>query len=810
MNRHWVTLEYPHILARLAEHTDFSGGRERALALEPAPEIHEARDSLALTGEARELLLARPDFALGGVHDIRPQARQAEHGVTLHPPELLRVRDTLQGAARTRRLLTRLEAQFPRLADIAWRIVLAPDLVDAIARVFNDRGEVRDDASPTLARIRRELRITQSRVQDRLQRMLTSPQVAPYLQEALITRREGRFVLPVQADFKRHVRGIVHDRSGSGATLFIEPTDVVDMNNTLRELTLAEEDEILRLLQMLTAQIGDLAPEIVASLDALVELDLVFAKARYAVALDASAPELLPLPEQPPQLAEGDRDQTNFHPGTVVRLLEARHPLLDPETVVPVNVDLDDQTHMLVLTGPNTGGKTVTLKTVGLLTLMARAGMHLPVAPGSQLSCFEAVYADIGDEQSIEQSLSTFSSHLNNIVAFLKTVDHRALVLLDELGAGTDPAEGAALARALLEAFRERRSTVLVATHYPDLKLYAHATPGARNASMEFDVETLAPTYRLTIGLPGRSNAFAIAHRLGLPPEIVKHAQGMLSGEALRAEDMLDDLHNLRLQRVRARDQARQAQRDAEDRAAQLRDRLAGIEHERRELLAQAEAQGREVVAALQDEVRALRDRLLAAPGQIAAPEVDAVADAAAALEVRVPQPEPLIAADEIAAPEPAPEPTGVLAEGSTVRIPSLGVEGTVLALEGDEAVIQAGAMRTRLPLEDVELLRARPASKPPPTTLSVAAAPRPSPGVEIDLRGQTAAEALANLDAYLDDAAMAALPWVRIIHGKGTGKLRHEVRHFLATHPLVPMYESASEKEGGSGVTVAKLVTTR
>lgn len=804
MNRHWATLEYPQILARLAEYADFSGGRELALALEPAPEIHEARDRLALTGEARALLLARPDFALGGVYDIRRLAAQAEHGVTLQPSDLLRVRDTLQGAARVRRILSRLETQFSRLADIAWRIVLAPDLVEAIARVLNDRGEVRDNASPTLARIRRELHTTQSRIQERLQRMLGSPQVAPYLQEALITRREGRFVLPVQADFKRHIRGIVHDRSGSGATLFIEPADVVELNNTLRELSLAEQDEIIRLLQMLTAQVGDLAPEISASLDALAELDLIFAKARYAESLRASAPELLPLPETPPAVTA---DTDNQHPGTVVRLLGARHPLLQPETVVPVDVDLDEQAHVLVLTGPNTGGKTVSLKTVGLLTLMARAGMHLPVDPGSQLSCFEAVYADIGDEQSIEQSLSTFSGHLTNIIAFLKEVNHRALVLLDELGAGTDPAEGAALAHALLEAFRTRRCTVFVATHYPELKLYAHATPGVRNASMEFDVETLSPTYRLTIGLPGRSNAFAIAHRLGMPPAIIVQAQGLVSGESLNVEALLNDLHTLREQRSVARDAARQSQQEAEARAAELRERLAGIEAERRKILAAAEAQGQTAIAALQAEIRELRQQartLASAPRSAAA--LAEVVETAAALEAPQLAPEPFV---EEAGLVPEPLSDGVLQVGATVRLATLGVEAIVLALEGDIVVVQAGALRTRLPTAEVVLLRYPEAPRPVSKSVNLPAR-HPSPGLEIDLRGQTAAEALAHLDTYLDDAAMAALPWVRIIHGKGTGKLRQEVQRFLDTHPLVSAYESATEKEGGGGVTVAKLVTTR
>jgi len=626
--------------------------------------------------------------------------------------------------------------------------------------------------------------------------------VIPYLQDALITRREGRFVIPVQADFKGQIHGIVHDRSASGATLFMEPTQVVELNNTLRELRLAEEDEVRALLRALTARVASSADEIVASLDALAELDLTLAKARYALATNATEPQLLPIPDIPPQ-RKGD----NAHPGTVVRFKGARHPLLNPETVVPVDVELDEETHVLVITGPNTGGKTVSLKTVGLMTLMAQAGLFIPADPGSVLSCFEMVVADIGDEQSIEQSLSTFSSHLTNIITFLNDVDHRALVLLDELGAGTDPAEGAALARALLDAFRARRCTVFVATHYPELKLYAHNTPGVRNASMEFDVETLAPTYHLTIGLPGRSNAFAIARRLGLPEHIVKRAQGMLTGEELRAEDMLDDLHNLRLQQVEARDEARKAHREADALTSELRDRLVNIEEERRAVLHRAEAAAEEELEALREEVRALRNKMLSAPLRDAQQVLEEIEAETETLKVEVSEPEPLLS-DLAAAPEALPD--DEIREGDTVRLISLNVKGTILTLEGQTAVIQAGALRTRVPLENVELLYHQRTSEPVSEGVSSSSGLRaPSPGIQIDLRGQTVDEALVRLDSYLDNAAMAALPWVRIVHGKGTGKLRQEVRRFIQGHPLVTSYESAPKNEGGEGATIAHLVVT-
>jgi DNA mismatch repair protein MutS2 len=817
MNRHWVKLEYPEILRRLAAHADFSGGEALARALTPSFDVNEAGDLLRVTTEARAFAKARPDFALGGVSDIRSQADRALHGVVLQPSEFLEVRNTLLGAERIHRALTTLEAQFPGLADIAWRISPLPALSDAIVRVLDDRGEVRDSASPELARIRRELRVNQDRIQDKLRRMVASSEVAPYLQEALITRREGRFVIPVQADFKGHIQGIVHDRSSSGATLFIEPTAVVDLNNTLRELRLAEEQEVLRLLRALTAQVGRVADEIHHTLDALSEVDLVMAKARYAESLLATSPVLIPVPRTPPDPATADSEvgaitevtpiEDNLYAGTVVRLLGARHPLIDPASVVPVNIDISEKTHVVVITGPNTGGKTVTLKTAGLLTLMALSGMHIPVDAGSELSVFSEVYADIGDEQSIEQSLSTFSSHLTNILSFLNQADHRALVLIDELGAGTDPAEGAALARALLEAFRQRRCTTFVATHYPELKLYAHNTAGVRNASMEFDVETLAPTFRLTIGLPGRSNAFAIAQRLGMPQEIIKQAQGMISGEELRAEDMLSDLHNLRIQEARARDEARAQRQEAATLRQELRKRLEGIERERQEILRRAESTAEAELEALREELRALRSRVTLTPVASAGAALDEAQEMLAEIETTITRPELLVG--DLSKESGLEDEDREIREGDTVRLLSVGIEGTVLEVDENEMTIQAGAMRTRVSRQGVELVRHADAPRPRSAGISVPRRPA-SPGIQVDLRGQTAEEALYELDRYLEQAAMAALPWVRIVHGKGTGKLRREVRRFIGDHPLVASYEEAPLNEGGDGATVVHLMTSR
>jgi len=790
--KHLETLEWPKVLARLASHTSFSAGAELARALRPTADLKEARERLGMTSEARVLLEAQPGITLGGAHDIRPLTVAAERGSVLTPGELLDVRDTLIAARSLHRTLSRLEDQLPLLAACARRIPPCPEVVDEINRCLDERGSVRDDASAELARVRREERIANERIHERLQRILRSPQNAVLLQEAIITQREGRYVIPVKADFRGRMRGIVHDMSASGATVFIEPLSVVELNNTWRELQLAEEQEVRRILAGLSALVAERAPEIERTVAALAELDLALAKAGYAEALEATAPELVLF-----------RSTTGAekHPGSTVRLLGARHPLIDPKQVVPIDVDLDDETYILIITGPNTGGKTVSLKTVGLLTAMAQAGLHIPAETGSAISPFEAIYADIGDEQSIEQNLSTFSAHMMNILSFLDQAGRRSLVLLDELGAGTDPAEGAALARALLDHFRERPATAFVATHYPELKTYAQLTPGVSNACVEFDPETLSPTYRLTIGLPGRSNALAIAERLGLPRKIVKAARGMVSHEDMRTEDMLADIHRLRVQMAQARDEANAARAEVERLRRDLQERLANIEEERQKVLEQARDEAAAELEKLQAEIRALRLRL-----QAAAAPLEAVADveqAARALEAGLQEPE---AATRSLVTTPGHRP---IRPGDTVWVRPLNAKGVTLEVSGEEAEVQVGMARTRVHLDALEL---RAAAAPPQwegTGSGIRTSSVSSPGVRLDLRGCVVEEALQRLDRHLDAASRAGLPWVHIVHGKGTGALRRAVREFLSDHPLVSSYKAGGPQEGGEGVTIAEVVQT-
>ncbi len=797
-DKHLATLEFPLVLDRLAAHTSFSAGEEKARTLTPETNLHQIRRWQATTSEARELLEVKPDTTLGGAHDVRDLVQATTRGVTLPPVDLLDVRDTLVAGRVLHRLLLRLDDRFPHLADIAGRISPCPDLITEIDRCLDERGNVRDAASSALSRIRREERIAHSRLQDKLQHIIGSSRYATYLQEQIITQRDGRYVIPLKADFKGRIRGIVHDVSASGATVFVEPLSVVELNNAWRERQLEEEQEVHRILADLSDQVAHRATEIQLTVDALADLDLAFAKAKYADSTDAVPPEFLPLRPPDPSAAT--------HPGSTIRLGGARHPLLDPQTVVPIDVILDDETHVLVLTGPNTGGKTVTLKTVGLLVLMAQAGMHIPADPGAMLSPFESVYADIGDEQSIEQSLSTFSSHVTNILSFLDQADEHSLVLLDELGAGTDPAEGAALARALLDHFRQQRATSFVATHYPELKTYAQLTSGVRNACVEFDPQTLSPTYKLTIGLPGRSNAFAIAQRLGMPDTIVEVAQQQISPEDQRTEDMLDDIHSLRIQAAQARDEANAARAAATKLERELEERLRGIDQERRQVLEQTREEASQELDALQSEVRRLRQYLQAAAAPLE--PVSDIEESIAELEedLEIPAPEPL------APPPPSTPPQRPLRAGDQVWVNPLNAEGQVIEVDvgGDEAEVQVGLGRTRVSVTALKLCTppAEDEAEEEAETHTPRASAASSPGMRLDLRGCTVDEALTQLDFYLDDAWRAELPWVHIIHGKGTGALRRAVRGFLTTHPAVSTYESGGEKEGGAGVTIAKLLS--
>lgn len=804
-----TTLEYFKILDRLAGYCAFEASANKARALRPVVDILEARRLLAETQEAVQLMVKSSDITIGGARDVRGSVDLANHGGVLAPQDLLDIKYTLISARTLARTFDRLGGTYPNLFAIIAQLPPPFGLIDTITRAISDRGDILDSASPKLATIRRDLRIAHDRLLTRLQRIIADPKNTPYLQEAIITQRDGRYVLPLRSEFKGRIRSIVHDQSASGATLFVEPFGVVELNNQYRELLLAERDEERRILWELSQQVAAKGYEISHTVEVIAELDLALARGKYAEDLRATQPVLHPIDPK------GKR-----HPGTIIRLYQARHPLLDPKKVVPIDMDLDAQTYALVITGPNTGGKTVSLKTIGLLVLMAQSGLHIPAHSGSEVSLFDSIYADIGDEQSIEQSLSTFSGHITNIIRILEKADRRSLVILDELGAGTDPTEGAALARGILSYILELGITTLVTTHHPELKAFAHATPGVVNASVEFDLATLQPTYHLTIGLPGRSNALAIAQRLGLPEAIIVDARSELSPDDIRADDLLNEIHHQRDLTRQARATADKALVEAEKLREELITRLDQLEEERRMVLENARVEAEAQVKALQGEIADVR-RTLARARQ-PAEALQAIEDKVETLEEMVETPIERVVPD-VAGPQ-----RRAIRLGDKVRLRNLGTQGIVSAISQDEVEVQVGMLRVRTRLVELELASGgivrtfepvwdetspqKPAKKSPDEVMkpdqpvSTGRLLPESPGMELDLRGRRADDALEVLDRYLDAAFFAGMPFVRIIHGKGTGRLREVVRQTLKEHPHVKSFENGGEKEGGEGVTIAKL----
>ena len=804
------TLEYHKILERLASYTAFAGSAEKARSLRPTRILEEAQQRQAETREAVQLLATRPDLTIGGVRDVRAVVDLANHGGVLPPVDLLDIKSTLIAARTLTRMFERLAGQFPNLSDIAAQMPAPFGLVEAITRAISDRGEILDSASEKLAHIRRDLRIAHDRLLTKLQRMVSDPMTAPLLQETLITQRDGRYVLPLRAEFKGRIKSIVHDQSASGATLFVEPLAVVEHNNQYRELQLAERDEERRILAEISAQVGLHSDDIQQTVEIIAELDLAFARAKYAEDIRGTEPILKPIRSE----SRSTLPKGVHHPGSVIHLYQARHPLLDHQTVVPIDVELDPDTYAMIITGPNTGGKTVSLKTVGLLALMAQSGLHIPAHSGSEISIFHDIYADIGDEQSIEQSLSTFSGHITNIINILKRADHLSLVILDELGAGTDPQEGAALARAIMSHLLERGITTLVTTHHPQLKAFAHATPGVVNASVEFDLETLRPTFHLTIGLPGRSNALAIAQRLGLPEDIIAVARTEISPEDQRAEDLLDEIHRQRNLARQARTAAEKARHEAENLRTDLMKHLDKIEEERRAVLEAARTDSEAQLKELQEELREARRALARARQPLET--IQAIEEKVKDIEEEVEKPLERLPV-EISEPPAFITRRGAIRLGDKVRLKTLNTQGVVTSLGEEEAEVQVGMLRIRARRSELEAVRSQPEPvitqqslddnrqsnvNQRPVTFNLPV----SPGIELDLRGQRAEDAIEALERYLDTAYLAGLPWVRIIHGKGTGKLRQAVREILSTHEHIKSFEPGGEKEGGEGVTVAKL----
>lgn len=798
-----TTLEFNKIREIVAGYANFSGGRDLALALQPTTELEQAREWQAETREAVSLFESDSGVTIGGARDVRRAAENALRGFILPAEDFLAIQATIVAGRNLRRQLLRLEDRVPHLAAIAILIEECRGIVSAITNTLDERGEVLDSASPRLAKVRQEQRAVHGRIQDKLQRILNSS-MAQFLQEPIITQRGGRYVIPVRADAKGRLKGIVHDQSGSGATLWVEPLGTVDLNNEYRGLLMEEQEEIQRILRVLSNLVADQADAIKRVVERMAELDLIFARANYALVTNAVEPTFLPWREnkQPrPPRHRNERDKLPelprmMHPGSTIWIKAARHPLLDPRTVVPTNLTLEEDVFIVLITGPNTGGKTVSLKTMGLMTIMAQSGLHLP-ANEARMTVFDNVFADIGDEQSIEQSLSTFSSHMTNIVRVLTQVDDRSLVLLDELGSGTDPSEGAALAQAVVNYLRDKGATTFVATHYPELKVYASQTPGATNASLLFDMETLSPTYEMTIGLPGRSNAFAIARRLGLDETILDDAMRQVSADSHQAEDLLDSIYTLREKMEAEEAQTRRALRDAEGERERLQRRLEEVEVERSRILEETRQEMKRQIELLQAEIRQARSKLRDAASLTA---VKRLSKQVADLEVT---PETVLAPEPAETAEVSRGKRRSLQVGDLVQVRSLNVKGEVISIGKNEVVVAVGRLQMRAGFDDLDF-KERPVQEREIETMGGL---HPSPGMELDIRGVRVEDGVEQLQRYLDSAFLARLPFVRIIHGKGTGRLRQAVREALSTSKQVRAWEEGKDGEGGPGVTVAHIV---
>lgn len=801
------TLEFDKILRRLAGHADFSASKDALIALKPLTDYEAAALSIDETSEARHLLNENPRVSIMGAHDIRQEASDSARGGILQPERLLRIQGTLEASIAIRKILGKGKDRFPILFNHSNGMLDDPSLIALISNAIDEYAQIRDTATPELTSVRRTLRSEVERLQTKLQTIIRSGMYASILQEGIVTMRNGRYVIPIRSESKGNIKGIIHDQSSSGATVFVEPLETVAINNRIRELEMQEAEEIQKILSALSLEISQRYSELIQTVESITAFDMALAKARYANSIDAEAPELLDF-----------SDPANREP--VLRLVKARHPLIDPRAVVPIDVELEEGIRQLVITGPNTGGKTVTLKTVGLLSLMAQSGLHIPAYEESRLSVFQSLFADIGDEQSIEQSLSTFSGHLSNVIAILEQADEHSLVLIDELGSGTDPAEGAAIARAILEDLLQRNITTLVATHYPELKAFAQTTPGVTNASMEFNVETLTPTYRLIIGLPGRSNALTIATRLGVPARIIEKAKSSLDQSDMQVDDLIEEV-------IRLRDEARILQRDLtlkraamEKREAELANIFERFQQERQDMIHQAEAEMEQELGEMREEIASLRRNLRSLSPTIQARLEDVTRDveqAAADVEVLenliaipVTKPDSLLSkAEQLDIPQE-------LLAGDYVFVPSMNTSGQIMSITGKEAEVLIGSLRTRIQLDRLEWRSRRKMksdSRLEAASQEVEIITIPdaaSPGMEINLIKLTVDEAIPLLNDYLDRAYRAGLPWARIVHGKGTGALRRAVHDRLKRHPLVRDFKLAVENEGGSGVTIVHFNPSR
>ena len=778
------TLEFDKILLRLEQLAGSEGGKRLCRELRPSDDPADILTRLKETSAAEMRLIAAGSLAFSGIHDIRESLKHACTGSSLSIPELLQIRSLLEAAARAKAYGRGEKDTEDELSGYFDSLEPLTPLRQELDRDILSEEELADCASPGLMKVRRQLRGIEDRIRGELNALLSRSR--SYLQEGLITQRDGRYCLPVKAEHKSQVPGIVHDQSGSGSTLFIEPLSVVKLNNEQKECELEEKKEIEKVLAALSSEAAAQEAAIAADYRILVLLDFIFAKARLSRSYKGTAPV--------------------FAGGRVIDIRGGRHPLLDPASVVPIDLRLGKDYDLLVVTGPNTGGKTVSLKTVGLLTLMGQAGLHIPAASNSRLSVFREVFADIGDEQSIEQSLSTFSSHMTNIVTILRQADEDSLVLFDELGAGTDPTEGAALAMAILTSLHRRGIRTMATTHYSELKVFALNEAGMENASCEFSLETLRPTYRLIIGIPGKSNAFAIAGKLGLPEEIIQEAGGYIDSNEEAFEDVLAELEQRRKDMEKAEGEIKRLQAETVRLEEEAKKRQGGLEAQREKILRAAREEAHSILQAAKDTAdKAIRD--LHKEGAAVSREME---EARSSLRLAMNDASAAIRRDEKEAQRRVTVTEKKLRIGDGVYIHSLGLKGTVSTLPDAKGnlFVQMGILRSQVNASDVELLQEETVTLEGKKRVSAGPGMSKALGIspEINLIGMTADEAITALDKYMDDAYLAHLEKVRIIHGRGAGILRDAVSRYLKKNKRVESFGLAPYHEGGYGVTVAEF----
>ena len=781
MDKNLKAIEFDKILEKLADKTSFADARELALSLRPENDLSAAQELIDETSDAHMLSgrFGAPTF--GSIHNMSGALRRAQAGAVLTTLELLRIASLLRSIRtvsdwrnRSSSVETSLDNRFDCLSPNKY-------LEEKISSSILDEDEIADNASPGLAAIRKKLAAASAKVRERLDKIIRSVSMQKYLQDSIVTMRSGRFVIPVKAEFRANVPGLVHDTSSSGSTVFIEPMSVVEANNDIRVLKSKEQAEIERILAEFSAEAGAYADSICESYRILTELNVIFAKADLAYAMKASTPQL--------------------NNKGIIDLKKARHPLIPQDKVVPTDISLGEKYDTLVVTGPNTGGKTVSLKTVGLLTAMAMSGMMIPAGDNSVLSVFDMILADIGDEQSIEQSLSTFSAHMTNIVKIIGCANEKSLVIIDELGSGTDPVEGAALATAILEKLRSQGAKIVSTTHYPELKSYALDTEGVENGCCEFDVTTLRPTYRLLIGMPGRSNAFAISERLGISPDIVERAKQLVSDEDTKFEKIVSKLEKNRSQLEGEINEARRIRAEAEAELERAKQTAEKAEADRKKELQQAKDQADNIISKARaqawgvlDEIEEIRKKKEISPEEKAKLRADIrnMENSADPVENR--------SNEEYVLPRP-------LQKGDRVLIFSIEKEGNVIDAGKDSVLVQSGLIKTRVPVSDIRLLDQKKPKQPKRSaTRTVRQNVSKNASTEVDVRGQNAIDAIMDVDRAIDAALMQGLHILTIIHGKGTGVLRREIQNHLKTHPSIRSFRLGTFGEGDAGVTVAEL----